>query len=97
MEDKKNQADSSTIPADTTPKVAGIGGIFFYSDKPKETREWHTKNLGIEMVEGLVKKLKENGATIIDSIASYDYGKFIHIMDAEGKKIELWEPKDKIK
>ena len=21
-----------------------------------------------------------------------DYGKFIHIMDAEGNKIELWEP-----
>jgi hypothetical protein len=23
---------------------------------------------------------------------SYDYGKFIHIMDEEGNKIELWEP-----
>jgi hypothetical protein len=23
---------------------------------------------------------------------SYDYGKFIHIMDIEGNKIELWEP-----
>jgi hypothetical protein len=23
-----------------------------------------------------------------------DYGKFIHIMDIEGNKIELWEPND---
>ena len=25
---------------------------------------------------------------------SYDYGKFVHIMDLEGNKIELWEPND---
>src|SRR6478735_7128116 len=49
MEDSKNQTNS--IPADTTPKVTGIGGIFFGSDNPKETREWYTKNLGIEMNE----------------------------------------------
>ncbi len=23
-----------------------------------------------------------------------DYGKFVHIMDIEGNKIELWEPND---
>jgi predicted enzyme related to lactoylglutathione lyase len=129
------------IMNDTIPKVTGIGGIFFYSDNPKEAKEWYTKNLGIEIndwgsssfesrninrpdeinslqwkpfkkgdeyfspskkdfminyqvqnIEGLVNKLKENGVTILDSIASYDFGKFIHIMDAEGNKIELWDP-----
>jgi predicted enzyme related to lactoylglutathione lyase len=142
MEDKINQTDNSTSPADTTPKVTGIGGIFFYSDNLKETQEWYTKNLGIEIndwgsssfesrnlnrpdeinslqwkpfqkgdeyfspskkdfminytvqnIEGLVNKLKENGVTILDSIATYDFGKFVHIMDSEGNKIELWEPK----
>jgi predicted enzyme related to lactoylglutathione lyase len=130
------------IMSDTIPKVTGIGGIFFYSDNLKETKEWYTKNLGIEFndwgsssfesrnvnnpdeinslqwkpfkkgdeyfspsrkdfminytvrnIEGLVNKLKENGVTILDSIVSYDFGKFVHIMDAEGNKIELWEPK----
>ncbi len=124
----------------TTPKVTGVGGIFFFSDNPKETRDWYSKNLGIETndygstfefrnlnepeeinqlqwspfkkgsdyfspskkefminyrvqnIEELVKKLTENGVTILDSIATYDYGKFVHIMDAEGNKIELWEP-----
>jgi predicted enzyme related to lactoylglutathione lyase len=142
MEDKKNQTAKPGSAADTTPKVTGIGGIFFYSDNLKETKEWYTKNLGIEIndwgsssfdsrnvnrpdeiislqwkpfkkgdeyfspskkdfminylvqnIEGLVNKLKENGVTILDSIATYDFGKFVHIMDAEGNKIELWEPK----
>ncbi|NEM98653.1 VOC family protein [Pontibacter burrus] len=135
MEDHKNQN------ADTTPKVTGIGGIFFYSGDPQETREWYAKNLGLEMndwgtssfesrnvnnpdeidtlqwcpfkegdkyfapskkdfminyrvqnIEGLVAKLKANGVTILDDIATFDYGKFVHIMDAQGNKIELWEP-----
>ena len=137
MEKQKNET------ANTTPKVTGIGGIFFNSDNLEETNEWYTKNLGIEIndwgsssfesrninrpdeinslqwkpfkkgdeyfapskkdfminytvqnIEALVSKLKENGVTILDTIETYDFGKFIHIMDAEGNKIELWEPTD---
>ena len=51
-------------------------------------------NYQVQNIEGLVNKLKANGVTILDSIATYDYGKFIHIMDTEGNKIELWEPVD---
>ena len=51
-------------------------------------------NYRVQNIEGLVDKLKENAVTILDSIASYDYGKFVHIMDTQGNKIELWEPKD---
>ncbi|HLG34284.1 MAG TPA: VOC family protein [Bacteroidia bacterium] len=141
MEEQKNETTNTGSTNDTTPKVTGIGGIFFFSDNPKETKEWYAKNLGLEMnewgacsfesrnvnkpdeinslqwspfkkgseyfapskkefminyrvqnIEGLVNKLKENGVTIVDEIATYDYGKFIHIMDTEGNKIELWEP-----
>src|SRR6187401_3859989 len=49
MEDPKNQTNHSTPAVDTTPNVTGIGGIFFYSDNPKEAKEWYTKNLGIEI------------------------------------------------
>ena len=49
-------------------------------------------NYQVQNIEGLVSKLKENGVTILDSIATYDYGKFVHIMDNDGNKIELWEP-----
>ncbi|MBZ4043247.1 VOC family protein [Flavobacterium hibisci] len=49
-------------------------------------------NYRVQNIEGLVAQLTENGVTILDDIATYDYGKFVHIMDAEGNKIELWEP-----
>ncbi len=143
MDKQENEATKSTSKKDTTPKVTGIGGIFFFSDDPKASKEWYTKNLGIEIndwgsssfesrnidnpdeinslqwkpfkkddeyfspskkdfminyqvqnLEGLVSKLKNNGVSILDSIVTYDFGKFVHIMDAEGNKIELWEPID---
>ncbi|MBS7528073.1 hypothetical protein KHM83_15410 [Fusibacter paucivorans] len=31
---------------------------------------------------------------ILDQIETYDFGKFVHILDLEGNKIELWEPTD---
>ena len=53
-------------------------------------------NYRVQNMEGLVKKLKRNGVTILDSISTYEYGKFVHIMDLEGNKIELWEPVDSV-
>lgn len=145
MEDKSNlPANSEGSPADTEPRVTGIGGIFFFSENPESTKEWYGQHLGlaidpygsafefrnanrpdeinylrwspfdkgsdyfapskkefminyrVQNLEGLVKKLRENGVTIVDSIETYDYGKFVHIMDPEGNKIELWEPIDSV-
>ncbi|MEZ4844939.1 MAG: VOC family protein [Bacteroidia bacterium] len=136
---------TSNQPAeDTTPRVTGIGGIFFFSDDPEKSKEWYAKNLGlatseygssfefrnahrpeeinylqwspfktgnayfqpskkefminyrVHNLEGLIEKLKANGVTIVDEMETYDYGKFIHIMDNEGNKIELWEPVDSV-
>lgn len=140
MSESKKQTTNSEELKDTTPKVTGVGGIFFFSDNPDQTKEWYNKNLGLEVneygssfeyrnanrpdeinylqwspfktgnkyfepskkefminyrvqnLEGLQKKLKENGVTILDEIETFEYGKFLHIMDSEGNKIELWEP-----
>jgi hypothetical protein len=43
MEESKNQSDA------TTPKVTGIGGIFFFLENPKETKDWYARNLGLEI------------------------------------------------
>ncbi|MEA1785459.1 VOC family protein [Arenibacter sp. GZD96] len=144
MAKKNEQSDESVSPQDTTPKVTGIGGIFFFSENPEKTKEWYSENLGLEVnqwgssfefrnanrpdeinylqwspfkpgseyfspskkefmvnyrvqnIEGLVNKLKDNGVPILDSIETFDYGKFVHIMDAEGNKIELWEAVDSV-
>jgi len=140
MDNKKNDNKEQ----DNTPRVTGIGGIFFTSKNPQETKEWYGKNLGlvindygstfefrnannpdeinylhwsifekdtdylapskkefminyrVQNLEGLINKLKQNGVTIVDSVATYDYGKFVHILDNDGNKIELWEPIDSI-
>jgi predicted enzyme related to lactoylglutathione lyase len=49
-------------------------------------------NYRVENLEELVVELKKEGVTICDEIEVYDFGKFIHILDPEGNKIELWEP-----
>ena len=51
-------------------------------------------NYRVRNLEKLVAELRENGVVILDSIETYDYGKFIHILDPENNKIELWEPID---
>lgn len=51
-------------------------------------------NFRVADLETLVEELKADGVTICDEIASYDYGKFVHILDNEGRKVELWEPID---
>jgi len=51
-------------------------------------------NYRVVNIENLVEQLKTNGVTVLDTIAIYEYGKFVHIMDPEGNKIELWEPND---
>ncbi|HXD94464.1 MAG TPA: VOC family protein [Bacteroidia bacterium] len=49
-------------------------------------------NYRVENLVSLVEQLKKEDVTIVDQIETYEYGKFVHIMDIEGNKIELWEP-----
>jgi predicted enzyme related to lactoylglutathione lyase len=51
-------------------------------------------NYRVENIEALVEQLKSEGVTIVDKIEDSEYGKFVHILDVEGNKIQLWEPKD---
>lgn len=51
-------------------------------------------NYRVDNLEGLVDQLRKDSVTIVDKIETVEYGKFVHIMDIEGNKIELWEPND---
>jgi predicted enzyme related to lactoylglutathione lyase len=81
--------------ADTTKK-----GFTQWSPFAEKTKyfEPSTKdfmiNYRVENLEALVVELKKEGVTITDTIETVDYGKFVHIMDIEGNKIELWEAND---
>jgi predicted enzyme related to lactoylglutathione lyase len=81
--------------ADTTQK--GFTQWSPFNEKTKyfepSTKEFMI-NYRVENLESLLAELKQNGVTIVDTIQSVEYGKFVHIMDPEGNKIELWEPND---
>lgn len=51
-------------------------------------------NYRVKNLVALVEELKKEGVTVVDKIETVEYGKFVHIMDIEGNKIELWEPND---
>jgi len=53
-------------------------------------------NYRVNDLEKLMLEFKENGVTILDTIETYEYGTFLHILDSENNKIELWEPVDKV-
>ncbi|MDH7460073.1 VOC family protein [Chitinophagaceae bacterium 26-R-25] len=51
-------------------------------------------NYRVENMAALLEELKKNGVIITDTVQSAEYGKFVHILDPENNKIELWEPND---
>ncbi len=53
-------------------------------------------NYRVENLEALVEQLRKEGVTIVDDIEVFEYGKFVHILDLEGNRVELWEPKDEV-
>ena len=81
--------------ADTTKK--GFTQWSPFADKTKyfePSSKDFMINYRVADLEALVEELKKEGVTIVDKIEAYDYGKFVHIVDAEGNKIELWEPRE---
>ncbi len=53
-------------------------------------------NYRVENIEELVDELRKAGVTIVDKIETHEYGKFVHVLDPENNKIELWEPIDQV-
>lgn len=50
-------------------------------------------NYRIDDMAGMVAQLKEGGVEIQKGPESHENGKFLWVMDPEGNKVELWEPK----
>jgi predicted enzyme related to lactoylglutathione lyase len=75
-------------------------GFTLWSPLKNETRYFEPSvkefiiNFRFGNIGELVKILETEGVTIVDEIETFEYGKFVHILDIEGNKIELWEPND---
>ncbi|MBK7399191.1 MAG: VOC family protein [Myxococcales bacterium] len=50
-------------------------------------------NYRVDDLEALAKDLAAAGVPLLGSIEAHENGKFAWVMDPEGNKIELWEPK----
>lgn len=53
-------------------------------------------NYRVDDLNSLLEELRSNGVDVVGEIEEFEYGKFAHIMDPEGRKIELWEPIDDV-
>lgn len=49
-------------------------------------------NYIVEDLAWLLEQLRAEGVQIVGELQNFEYGKFAHILDPEGNKIELWEP-----
>jgi len=53
-------------------------------------------NYRVADLVALLEDLKKKEVKIVGEIEEFEYGKFAHILDPEGRKIELWEPIDDV-
>jgi predicted enzyme related to lactoylglutathione lyase len=51
-------------------------------------------NYRVDDMNELLAQLKHAGVSIVQGPESHENGKFAWIMDPEGNKVELWEPKN---
>ncbi len=51
-------------------------------------------NFRVDNLDAILKKLADKGVYRLNSIEVTDYGRFAHIIDPEGLKLELWEAND---
>lgn len=51
-------------------------------------------NYRVENLAALVPALRQEGVKVLDEIDVQSYGSFVHILDCDGNKVELWEPSD---
>lgn len=138
----QNPGSSGSQPAtpEAKGKVIGIGGIFFKTADPAQTREWYRKHLGltgkggiailpwrdrndpqiermtvwrafptstkyfdpgtssfmvnyiVDDLDALLERLQKEGVKIDPKRQDDAFGKFAWIYDADGNKVELWQP-----
>ncbi len=75
-------------------------GFTAWSPFPKDTDYFgasgqdHMVNYRVADLAALIEILRGEGVEIAKEIEGFEYGKFAHIVDPDGRRIELWEPVD---
>jgi predicted enzyme related to lactoylglutathione lyase len=79
--------------------TAGAGDQTVWSLFPQETTYFapstasYMFNFRVRNLAAMLAQLRAAGAQVDERVEEYDYGHFGWVMDPEGNRIELWEPK----
>lgn len=74
------------------------GGTTAWLVAPEESKQFAPSeasfmvNYRVEDLDALVTALKAEGCNVLDRVEESEYGKFAHVIDPEGNKVELWQP-----
>jgi catechol 2,3-dioxygenase-like lactoylglutathione lyase family enzyme len=52
-------------------------------------------NYRVDDLELMLEQMASAGIFPLDEVATFEYGKFVHVLDPDGRRIELWEPNDR--
>jgi len=78
-------------------KVPGAATAWSVSDLTSSNFAPSTRdfmiNLLVDDLDGLLARIEKEGVEIISKTLDDPFGRFAQIMDPDGIKIELWEPK----
>jgi predicted enzyme related to lactoylglutathione lyase len=64
----------------------------YFAPSPKE----FMINYRVVHLDELVKNMRAAGVVFTDSIERVEYGAFVHALDPDSNKLELWEPVDSV-
>ncbi len=81
------------------PGVIGRTEFSLFSEKSDYYDPSKSKfmlNFRVNDLDALMDTLSKNGVEVVGKIETFEYGKFAWILDAEGNKIELWQPVDDV-
>lgn len=70
--------------------------MFTNTDYMEPSKNPYMINFRVDNLDALLAKLQAIGVHPTKPVESFDYGKFAHILDPEGNKLELWEPTDSV-
>ena len=79
--------------------TAAAGDQTVFSLFPQDTNYFapspasYMLNFRIRNLAAMLDQLRAAGVAVEDRVEEYDYGNFGWVMDPEGNRIELWQPK----
>lgn len=53
-------------------------------------------NYRVVHLDEMLQHMRADGVVITDSVERFDYGAFVHVLDPDSNKLELWEPVDSV-